>query len=166
MDDTNPEAPRRLVRPVRWYHVAVLALAVLVCSAAVGFAVTQSSDRDDATAARTKARTVLATQRRATASSAADLAATHDDTKAALDGVGPVTTSLHELTDLVVSEVDTLANSYQAALAADVNQYNSFVGQGNDLLHQIQAKRELLEQQIDVLRQETEAQFAAATSSR
>ena len=45
-----PTAPTR--KKVRWYHVAVLGVAVLVCAAAVGFSVSQSSDRDDATRAR------------------------------------------------------------------------------------------------------------------
>jgi len=76
---------------VRWYHVAILAVAVLVCAAGVGFASTQSSDRADATTERDRARVAVVAQLHRTAASATELDETRADTKTALEAVAPVT---------------------------------------------------------------------------
>ena len=153
---------------VRWYHVVVLGVAVLVCAAAVGFFVSQSSERDDATAQRRQARAQLATQRDSTTRARTRLLKERDETKAALDQVGTLTTSLHEFFDLVSQEVDTLTTAHQLAMNSPdaIDEYNAQVQHAKALLLQMQTKAEQIQQQAEALRRDTQAQLAVASSSR
>ena len=93
----EPEVPTK--KKVRWYHVVTLGVAVLVCAAGVGFWVSQSSDRDDATKAREAAQSALVSQRADTKHAREQLADDRIEAKDALDKLAQVTTKLHELTD-------------------------------------------------------------------
>ena len=114
-DDTVEITPPKR-GTVRWYHVAVLGVAVLVCAAAVGFSVSASSSRDDATKQREAAQTQLRTQRDSTDQARTKLLTERDQTKATLDDIALLTTSLHELSDLSAQEVDTVAAAHQLAV--------------------------------------------------
>ena len=82
-----PTGPTKRGR-VRWYHVAVLGLAVLLCAAAVGFSVMQSSERDDATHDRHVAQAELTDQRATTARAATRLATERREVQMLLEVCG------------------------------------------------------------------------------
>jgi hypothetical protein len=162
----EPVAPKR--HRVRWYHVVVLGVAVLLCAAAIGFSTNQASDRDDESALRTDARAQLVDQRRATLRATTHLATERTEMKATLTEVEPLTTSLHEYSDLVAQHVDAVAAAHSIAmrLPDSVDEWNEAVDRANGLLTQMQAKAETILQQIDALRDRAQGQFAAAVSSR
>ena len=153
-------------RGVRWYHAAVLGVAVLASAAAIGFSTSQSSDRDDATSARRTAQAKLASQRSDTTGAHTDLDTTRTETKATLAEVEKVTTSLHELSDLSAQEVDSLAAAHQLAIDSpdDVDGFNAQVDHATDLLTQMDAKSQEIQQFADEVRNRATAQFAVASS--
>jgi hypothetical protein len=161
-------APVTKRRPVRWFHIAILGMAVLVAAAAVGFFTSQSSDRDDATAKREDAQSALAAQRDSTDHAKTTLASERTAMQATTADVQTITTSLHEFSDLVAQHVDAAANAHAIALRLpdSVDEFNAAVDHANAVLIQVEAKAEAIQQQIDALRDETKGQFAAATSSR
>ena len=163
---SEPAPPKR--KRVRWYHVVVLGVAVLVCATAVGFFTNQSSERDDATAQRTSAQARLADQRDDTDAASATLESERTDMKRALAKVEAVTTSLHEYSDLVSQHVDEVAQSHAIALRLpdSVDEFNAAVDRANGSIAQMQAKADAILQQIESFRDETEAQYTVATSSR
>jgi len=155
-------------KKVRWYHVVVLGAAVLVFAAALGFSFSQSSERDDATAHRRHAQEQLATQRDATAHARTHLATDRKQTRATLDLIGPLTTSMHEYSDLSSQEIDSIAKAHQIAIDTPdaVDEYNAEVDRGNALLSLVEAKGQEILQQVEALRTQAQAQLAAVISSR
>ena len=155
-------------KKVRWYHVAVLGVAVLVFAAALGFSFSQSSERDDATTQRQHARGQLATQRDATEHARSELTTEQHKTKATLDQIAPLTTSIHEYADLSAQEIDSVAAAHQIAIDTPdaVDEYNAEVDRGNALLSLVEAKGQAIAQQVEALRAEAQAQLAVASSSR
>jgi flagellar basal body-associated protein FliL len=162
----EPEPPKR--KRARWYHVVVLGVAVLVCAAAVGFFVSQSSDRDDAAAKRTDAQDRLADQRGDTDAANARLESERTDMQAGLAKVEAITTSLHEFSDLASQHVDDVAAAQAVALRLpdSVDEFNAAIDRANASLTQIHAKSDAILQQVEAFRDETEAQYAAAVSKR
>jgi chromosome segregation ATPase len=152
---------------VRWYHIIVLGVAVLVFAAALGFSFSQSSERDDEAARGQDAQEQLATQRDATTHARTELATARQKTKATLDLIGPLTTTIHEYTDLAAQEIDSVAAAHQIAIDTpdEVDNYNAEVDRGNALLSLIEAKRTQLEQQVEALRAQAQAQLAVAVAS-
>jgi hypothetical protein len=150
-------------RGVRWYHVVVLGVAVLVCAAGVGFFVSQSSDRDDATNARKAAQAALTTQRASTNQSRTDLATDRSQAKTALATVAPLTTALHELSDLSNQEIDVVNQIHQTLVSNPyaVDQYNALADQGNALITQLSAKGQEVETLAEQLRQDSQFHTAA-----
>ena len=148
---------------MRWYHVVTLGVAVLVCAAAVGFSVSQSSDRDDATSTRETAQRALAAQRAGTQHARDRLAGDRADTKAALEQVATLTTTFHELTDLSNQEIDAMNAAHQIGVAdlADIDGYNAQIDRGNALIPLMEAKEEEIGRIVDDLRRDVEAQTAA-----
>ena len=158
---TEPTSQRR---GVRWYHVVVLGITVLVCAAAVGFFVNQTSERDDATSKREDAQAQLAAQRSDTGLARTNLTTERSDTKTALDDVAAITTSLHEFSDLVAQHVDAVAAAHAVALRlpASVDEFNAAVTHANDTLEQVRAKAQAIQQQVDSIRGKVDAQLAVA----
>ena len=154
-------------RRVRWYHVVVLGVAVLVFAAALGFSFSQSSERDDATAQRKDARAQLATQRDATDHARTSLTTEQHETKAVLDQIGPLTTAIHEYSDLSAQEIDSIAKAHQIAVDTPdaVDEYNAEVDRGNALLSLVEAKGQEIRQQVEALRSEAQAQLAVALAN-
>jgi hypothetical protein len=156
-------------RRVRWYHVVVLGVAVLVCAAAIGFFVSQSSDREDATTARHAAESALAEQRDETSGARHDLVTDKAEIKDALGDVEQLTTSVHELTDLTAQEVDSLVALNQLAVSSPsaADQINAQMHHSADLLTQMEAKAQSVLDQANALRDRADdAQLAAAVSNR
>ena len=151
---------------LRWYHVAVLGVAVMVCAVAVGFSVSESSSRDEATEQREAAQAQLRAQRDSTDEARTKLLTERDETKATLEDIAVLTTSIHEFSDLAAQEVDTVAAAHQLAVTNPdaVDEYNAQVQRAAELLTQMEAKVEAIVAQADALRDETEAQLAAAIS--
>ena len=151
---------------LRWYHVAVLGVAVFVCAVAVGFSVSESSSRDEATEQREAAQTRLRAQRDDTDDARVELLTERDETKATLEDIAVLTTSIHELSDLAAQEADTVAAAHQLAVTSPdaVDEYNAQVQRASDLLTQMEAKVLAIAAQADALRDETEAQLASATN--
>lgn len=155
-------------RHVRWYHVVVLGIAVLACAAAVGFFVTQTSDRDDAIHERHRADASLQAQKIVTGQARDRLASTRNEAKTSLAAVEQLTTSFHELSDLSAQEIASVNASHELAVNNPdaVDEYNAEVDHGNALLTQIEAKSADIERQADELRNRVDAQLAAAVSPR
>jgi hypothetical protein len=161
IETQEPESSSRT--RVRWYHVLTLGLAVLVCAAAVGFAVSQSSDRDDATSARESAQAALTEQRESTARARELLAGERKETKATLAQIDEMTAALHEINDLAAQELDAVNAAYQSGVTNpdDVDAYNAQVARSNALLDVMQAKGEEVVRLEQQLRHDAEAQTAA-----
>jgi hypothetical protein len=159
----TPEIDRR--RGVRWYHVAVLGIAVLVAAAGIEFFVSQSGERDDATGAHTAAQRELVSQRAATTRAKNRLATERDQAKATLADVQQLTSALHEFTDLAAQEIDSVNTAHQLAVSNTdaIDEYNAAVDQGNALLTLIEAKGQEIQTLADTLRKDTQAQTAAFT---
>ena len=157
----EPEVPTK--KKVRWYHVMTLGVAVLVCAAAVGFSVSQSSDHDDATKAREAAQTALVSQRADTKHARERLAGDRAEAKDALDKLAQVTTKLHELTDLAAQEIDAVNAAHRIGTTTpdDVDAYNEQIRRANALLPVMEAKAEEIQTLADQFRQDAEAQLAA-----
>ena len=161
-DEMLSQAPTATRKRVRWYHVVTLGVAVLVCAAAVGFSVSQSSDRDDVTSTRRRPST-LAAQHAGTQHARDRLAGHRADTKAALEQVATLTTTFHELTDLSNQEIDAMNAAHQIGVAdlADIDGYNAQIDRGNALIPLMEAKEEEIGRFVDDLRRDVEAQTAA-----
>ena len=161
-----PTGPTKRGR-VRWYHVAVLGLAVLLCAAAVGFSVMQSSERDDATHDRHVAQAELTDQRATTARAATRLATERRVSKAALADVAQLTTSLHQFTDLMAQEVGEVHAAYSLAVSNPdaVAEYNAHIDRANNLVDQLRAKGDEIQRQADALRNDSKAQTASISSA-
>ncbi len=161
-ETTVPIEPKPRKR-VRWYHVVTLGLAVLVCAAAIGFSVSQSSDRDDATSTHEAARAALVEQRAGAKHAREQLTRERDETKVTLGMVEQVTSKLHELTDLANAEMDAVNAAHQIAVtnADDVDGYNAQVDRGNALLPVMQAKSDEIIRMVEDFRRSAEAQTAA-----
>jgi len=164
--DTLETVPARSRKRVRWYHVAVLGVAVLACAAAVGFASSQSSDRDDATSQRRAMQHQLARQRDTTASARDDLARERKDTKTVLTTAEQINNSLRELNDLSAQDIAALNQLHQIAVNSPdaVDDFNAQYDRADALGIQVYAKATSIQDQIDNLRQSTDAQFAATTA--
>jgi hypothetical protein len=158
-------APRRRVR---WYHVAVLGVAVLACAAAVGFFVSQTTDLDVEIHERKRADASLQAQQIATGQARDRLTHTREEATTSLAALEQLTTSFHELTDLSAQEIASVNASHQLAVNNPdaVDEYNAEVDHGNALLTQIEAKAADVQRQADELRSRVDAQLAAAVSSR
>jgi hypothetical protein len=165
-EPASPPKPAKRGR-VRWYHVLVLGVAVLACAAAVGFSTSQSSDRDEATAARRDAQEAVADQRADTSRAKEQLASERETTKATLADVDTITTSVHELTDLTGQEVDTLASVNQLAITSPdaFDEINAQLARAGLLLEQMHTKALAIEEQAKELERRGDAQFAAAVMS-
>ena len=167
VDDTAETVPTKRGK-VRWYHVAVLGVAVLACAATVGFSTSESSSRDDATAVREQAQRRLAVQRDDTDDARTDLATTRVETKASLEQVAQLTTLLHEFSDLASQEVDTVAAAHQLSVSNPdaVDEYNEQIRRSIELVDQMQTKAEAIIAAAEALQDRADAQLAVATSSR
>jgi hypothetical protein len=165
---TTGNAPVTARKRVRWYHVAVLGVAVLACAGAVGFTSSQSSDRDDATADRRAAQSQLASQRGETRRARDVLVSERDDTRDVLASAEQITGSLRELNDLSAQEIAALTQLHQIAVNSpdDIDGFNAQYDRAYELGIQVYAKATSIEDQIDNLRQSTDAQFAAITSTK
>ena len=164
-ESTPTPAPTKRGR-VRWYHVVVLGIAVLVCAAAVGFFVSQSSDKDDATTERKAADAALADQRGDTQRARDQLADDKEGAETALAKVEQLTTAFRELTDLSAQEIASIHAAHELAVNNPdaVDEYNAEVARGNALIDQAEAKAAEIQRQADALRDEVQAQTVAAVN--
>ena len=153
VDDIESGNPARTTdtKRVRRLHVALLAVAVIVCAAAAVFAVQTTMDRGEATRARQTAEHALHAQRIETRSAERALAASRADARAAEVGLTGMMASAQGLVTLADQGLDA-ARATQTAGANDpvvtADEYNAAAARSNAIADQYNATLEILDQQI------------------
>jgi hypothetical protein len=156
---TTPISTRRRIG--RWPIVA-LVLGVFACAAAIGFFVSTSSDRDDATAARHHAQQAEQQARTDLADAKRELAAAKTVGQHVIQPVQPITTSVQSLLDLSGQGLNE-ARTTQSLGAADnpsVDDYNASVDRANAITDQYNTTLNAVRKQVADLVAGEDAQIA------
>jgi hypothetical protein len=156
---TSTIRTRRRIGP---WPIVALVVGVFACAAAVGFFVSTSSDRDDATAERRHAQRTVQQARTDLADAQHDLAAAKTVGQHVVQPVQPITTSVQSLLDLSGQELNE-AHTTQSLGAADdpsIDDYNASVDRANAIVDQYNTTLDTVRKQVADLVAGADAQIA------